>query len=132
LDLWLDVFETFKTLWLLNGAEVRHVIADHESFLGPKVQETLDNCDVWVMITFFKVDPGLELSVFSDVWVENAAAPIRGLFVGDDIKTGHNAEVALPATNGTEEISIIILVGVYDLSGSEDDFEVGYIVASET
>lgn len=130
MDLGLNVFETFKTFWLLNGAEIHHVIAYHESFLGSKVQETLDNCDVWVMVTFFKVDPGLELGVFSKVWVENTAAPIRSPFVGDDIKTSHNAEVALPTTNGTEEISIVILVGVYDLSRGEDDFEVGYIVAS--
>ena len=61
----------------------------------------------------------------------NEAAPELALLEGFHVDAGDDAEVAGAAFEGFEEVGVGFGVGVDDLAGGEDDFEVEDVVTDE-
>lgn len=112
--------------------KVHHVVADEESLLGSKVQEDLHDCSIWIVLAFFERDEGVQIRLFTFVWVENTPAPKCRSLMRDYVATCHDSKVRLSTTDSAIEIRVLCCVGIDDITRSKDNLEVDYVIACET
>jgi hypothetical protein len=98
-NLRLDLFKLPKPFGFLDMLKVYHVIADTECLLESKVQETLHDCSIRVILALLERNERVQVGLFAFVRVENTSTPKRGAIMSDDVESRHNSKIRLSATD---------------------------------